>query len=360
MKNLKNLIAVALVFALVFTMGLTPAFADSSDESPSAGITAWFCQLVGDQDAPVSEDSAVFKLVASFTMSSDEKTKEYIENNKPYIYITKDGSVYEKAPFVFNEEKHFGAAAMTLYGYGEFYGIVCSNDNDGVPTACGADGITPSTFMLYSFEGGLSMKTSYKLNEEAVGSLWNEITGMPSFSDVSPRDWFYKPVTEAYKAGLVKGKDANTFAPADTMSCAEAITLAARLHAQYYNNTIPTEKKEGDPWYQPYIEYAKANGIPYKFTDYKAEIGRTDFVSVFYAALPEDNYVEINTIEDNAIPDVPMDAPSASEIYKFYRAGILSGSSADGSFLPYSKIKRSEVSAIVCRMLGQDRKEFSL
>lgn len=361
MKKFKKLIVFALIFTLVLAMGQAPAFADSDNNTSTSGISAWFCQLVGDQDVPVSDDSAVFKLVASFTMpDGEESTKTFIENNKPYIYVTKNGSVYEKAPFTYNEEKHFGVAAMTIYGYGEYNGMVCCNESDGVSAACGADGTSPSTFMLYSFDGGLSTKISYNLNGESVEGLWELITGMPSFSDVSPRDWFYKSVTEAYKSGLITGKTADKFAPADSMSCAEAVTLAARLHAKYYNKTIPTEKNDGEPWYQPYINYASSNGIPCRFSNYNAEINRTDFVSVFYASMPEDTYTEINTIEDGAIPDVPMYAVSASKIYSFYRAGILSGSSVDGSFLPYSKIKRSEVAAIVCRLLGQDRKVFFL
>ena len=49
------------------------------------------------------------------------------------------------------------------------------------------------------------------------------------------------------------------------------------------------------------------------------------------------------------------------EIYAFYRAGILDGSLADGSFLPDSGIKRSEVAAIIVRMFDtSERRSVTL
>ena len=43
----------------------------------------------------------------------------------------------------------------------------------------------------------------------------------------------------------------------------------------------------------------------------------------------------------------------AAEIYDFYRAGILTGSNAEGTFHPESSIKRSEVAAILIRMYDE-------
>jgi hypothetical protein len=55
-------------------------------------------------------------------------------------------------------------------------------------------------------------------------------------------------------------------------------------------------------------------------------------------------------VADNAIPDVKMGDKYADEIYEFYRAGILTGNDAAGTFAPDSNIKRSEVAAILIRM----------
>ena len=51
----------------------------------------------------------------------------------------------------------------------------------------------------------------------------------------------------------------------------------------------------------------------------------------------------------------------AAEIYEFYRAGILTGSDAKGTFHSASTIKRSEVATILLRMFETSaRKSISL
>lgn len=56
-----------------------------------------------------------------------------------------------------------------------------------------------------------------------------------------------------------------------------------------------------------------------------------------------------------------MGSIGSEEIYAFYRAGILDGSLADGSFLPDSGIKRSEVAAIIVRMFDtSERRSVTL
>ena len=60
----------------------------------------------------------------------------------------------------------------------------------------------------------------------------------------------------------------------------------------------------------------------------------------------------INNIPDGTIPDVPMSSAYAAAIYKLYRAGIVQGvdeitRAAD----PESNIRRSEVAAILTRMM---------
>ena len=75
---------------------------------------------------------------------------------------------------------------------------------------------------------------------------------------------------------------------------------------------------------------------------------RREFVHILHGAL--DEYDAINSIGENAIPDVKTGDAYAAEIYDFYRAGILTGSNAQGTFHPESSIKRSEVAAILIRM----------
>ena len=107
-------------------------------------------------------------------------------------------------------------------------------------------------------------------------------------------------------------------------------------------------------WYDSYVSYAVANGIiekdyaSYTAAQMNAAITRAEFVHIFHGA--ESTYKAINQVADNAIPDVKTGDAFASDIYEFYRAGILTGSDAKGTFHPASSIKRSEVSAILVHM----------
>ncbi len=182
------------------------------------------------------------------------------------------------------------------------------------------------------------------------------LNGPMPFTDVQPSDWFYEDVNKAYSMQLINGKSDTLFKPNDLMSYAEAIKLAACMN-QYYE-TGEVVLKNGSPWYKTYVDYASEHGIPVSFADLNAKISRADYVYIFYYALPASAYTAINSISQ--IPDVTTNTQHISEIYSFYRAGILTGNTS-GQFLPQENIKRSEVSAILTRMMDETaRKQFSL
>ena len=172
------------------------------------------------------------------------------------------------------------------------------------------------------------------------------------FKDVSKTDWYYDSVLSAWKNNLIDGVTAAEFRPDSTLTVAQAIKLAAALHQLEHLGKVTLSN--GSPWYSSYVEYAIANDIIEKayqnYTDAQmnAPVTRGEFVHIFHGA--ESAYTTINTVADNAIPDVKVTDKYAAEIYKFYRAGILTGSDAKGTFHPASSIKRSEVSAILVRM----------
>ena len=90
-----------------------------------------------------------------------------------------------------------------------------------------------------------------------------------------------------------------------------------------------------------------------------AAVTRAEFVHIFHAAT--DDLCDMNTVTDNAIPDVKTGDAFAAEIYDFYRAGVLTGSDANGTFHPTDSIKRSEVAAILIRMYDSSaRKSIAL
>ena len=172
------------------------------------------------------------------------------------------------------------------------------------------------------------------------------------FTDLKEGDWFYKDVMYAYGIGLINGKTATSFAPNDNLTYAEAVKLAACMYQLHMNGKVTLTN--GSPqWYSSYVSYAKTNGIIGKDYDWNAPATRAGYMEIFAKALPNDALPAINTVPDGKIPDVPMTHASAAAIYKLYRAGIVQGVDAARNCNPGANIKRSEVAAILTRMMDK-------
>lgn len=180
------------------------------------------------------------------------------------------------------------------------------------------------------------------------------------FTDVPANQWYTDGVKQAFEMGLMVGDSATTFAPQSNVTVAQAIAMAARVHSIY---TTGSEDFQPDGvWYQVYLDYAFQNGIiskAYYDSDVTRNATRAQFAEIFANALPDEALSPINTV--SKIPDVPSSAYYASHVYKLYRAGILSGGDANGTFSPDSYITRQEAAAIVSRMAeSSSRVKFTL
>lgn len=174
------------------------------------------------------------------------------------------------------------------------------------------------------------------------------------FSDVSAAAWYADSVAIAYSYGLLQGSG-ERFAPDEGLTLAETLALACRLHSQYTGGSGVLD--QGEPWYQVYVDYALSNGIlKYAYTDYTAAASRAEFVQILSAAVPDTALEDLNTVADGAVADVPMSAGYAGAVYRFYRAGILSGSGGNAAFQPASGITRAEAAAILARIADPDRR----
>ena len=180
------------------------------------------------------------------------------------------------------------------------------------------------------------------------------------FPDVPQEEWYTTYVQAVYELGLMQGGTDGLFHPEDGVTLAETAALAARLHQIYYSGSAAFT--QGQPWYQVYVDYCRINGIlTENYEDWNAGAKRSEFAALLARALPESALQEINTIGDGEIPDVSADDPAASEVYRLYRAGVLTGNDIYGTFAPDSEIKRSEVAAVISRMAYRSlRREVAL
>ena len=168
------------------------------------------------------------------------------------------------------------------------------------------------------------------------------------FTDVSETAWYKTEVASAYELGFVKGTSDTQYSPNSTVTVAEAVTMACRVHAEYNGNTI--SEKSGGKWYDAYVDYAKKNGIitENQFNSYTRNIKRFEMAEIFHDAMGERYYKAINDVV--FIPDVPIGSFYWDKLITLYNAGVVMGNDEYGSFNPDSLIKRSECAAIINRV----------
>lgn len=181
------------------------------------------------------------------------------------------------------------------------------------------------------------------------------------FTDVPADAWCADNVKIVYESNVMNGVSDDCFGVNGTMTVAQAMVIACRLHADQYDKEIDVQEG-ASPWYQPYADYAKKNNLWASDTaNYAEPVRRGDFVTILSMALPDSCFVVMNNIEDKSIPDIAEDAGYAKHVYRFYRAGILTGNDAKGTFAPDSTITRGAAAAIISRILDTSlRKSITL
>lgn len=171
------------------------------------------------------------------------------------------------------------------------------------------------------------------------------------FSDVPSSEWYASWVKDAYEYGLMQGNSASTFNPKGTLTVAEGITIACRIHQTLNNTVIPSASGE---WYQAYVNYAIANGFmgDGQFDSYTANIKRFEIAQLLAEVCGELN--SVNTL--STLPDVPSGAEYADAVIMLYNKGILAGNDDYGTFAPYSYLQRNEISAMAVRIADSTKR----
>ena len=183
------------------------------------------------------------------------------------------------------------------------------------------------------------------------------------FKDVKDTAWYEKEVSSAYELGFMNGTASDVFSPDGNVTVAQGITIASRVNASYNGKGEITGS--GKNWYDVYVDYAKKNGLitENQFDDYNRNITRAEMATLFANAVPEKEFAAKNDVK--LIPDVNIAASYAEDILMLYKAGIVMGSDAYGTFNPDADIKRSEAAAIINRVaipenrLAKELKEYT-
>ena len=175
------------------------------------------------------------------------------------------------------------------------------------------------------------------------------------FADVPAGSRWADNVRSVYEVGLMAGVTDTRFDTEGSLTIIQTVAMACRLHSAYCGEGTPLEEMveaNSGAWYQPYVVYADSHEMASRegIDDINADIARGDFAWIMWAAVPDEALAEINSVEDGAIPDVPITGYYAAPVYALYRAGILTGNDAKGTFTPESTISRGAAAAIISRI----------
>lgn len=177
------------------------------------------------------------------------------------------------------------------------------------------------------------------------------------FTDVT-NQWYSDSVKKVFELGLMKGNSDGNFNPEGTITLAEAIAMASRLHNICSGGS--GEFTQGTPWYNVYVDYAVKNGIINQddFSDYSLKANRGEMAYIFASAIPRTTIAKINNVD--TLPDVDDNTKYHDSIFLLYRAGVITGNDAIGTFEPETNITRAQAAAIISRIaLPSERKTLN-
>ena len=179
---------------------------------------------------------------------------------------------------------------------------------------------------------------------------------LSKYRDIPQGAWYCPYVDAVVKSGIMNGMSDTSFGVDQSVSLAQTITIAARLHSLYYTG----EENFGlgtDAWYSPYVKYAVHHGLidsaPSAY-DCLQPVSKGVFAQILSAAYPDEALESINSV--NYIPDMDENSPYYEAVLRLYRAGVCTGGE-DNSYGPRGRIKRVEAAAIISRMTDPSQRQ---
>ncbi len=173
-----------------------------------------------------------------------------------------------------------------------------------------------------------------------------------TFTDVSASTWCYAGIKTVYNKGIMLGFTDKSFRPGSTVSWAEAIVIAARIHAAYNDNLIE-ERREGDAWYSTYYRYCVERNMLPSSTPAESKFGqsinRYDLAYIFSRTIEAQDMPKISGAGIGDLSSIP--AYYRESVTLLYSAGIMIGYDAAGSFCGTRTTTRGQIATVISRLI---------
>lgn len=167
------------------------------------------------------------------------------------------------------------------------------------------------------------------------------------FTDVPDSHWASSSITEMADKGIMSGIGNNLFAPSNTLTGAEFVTMIVR---HFYEDKLGAG---GEKWYSEFMAVAEKEGI-LAGTSITAEdvINRYDMAQLMYNVLKAEG-ITTSSLSDtskvadwSAVPSTYRDAVSVC-----YNMGMLTGVDNKGTFNGTGVMDRAQAAVVMDRLL---------
>lgn len=205
-----------------------------------------------------------------------------------------------------------------------------------------SNGTTTIAFIIYDASGLVAGSGSVTITVSGVtGGTTNPGNpgattpgGVDSFKDVGATAWYRTDLTRLVSLGIMAGRSPNKFAPEGTLNYGEALKLICKAVG------VTQPEGSGAQWAVNYKSYAVSQGW------ITSDVVLTDTIT--RTAIAQIGAKALGLSASSATPFPDTNDPYVAAMNT---AGIILGN-PDGNFNGGGNLKRSEICAIICRMLN--------
>lgn len=174
-----------------------------------------------------------------------------------------------------------------------------------------------------------------------------------TFADLSTEFWGYSGIKVAYDKGIMVGYENGNFGFDDEVTWAQALTIAARMHAAYFGNALNENLRPGDVWFDPFYRYCKAQGmLPVGCptgAGLDKVINRYNLAYIFSRTIDKEDMPAISDLAINDAKSIP--SYYKSSVQTLYSAGILIGIDKNNNFGGNASCTRAQIATVVARLV---------
>ena len=213
---------------------------------------------------------------------------------------------------------------------------------DAVAVTEQADG----TYTFVMPDGQVTVNATFVASEEPAPA--------EPFTDVDENDWFYDEVVYVYENGLMNGVENNQFAPNTATNRAMLATILYRLAGEPdVSGDLPFTDVAAGQWYTDAVLWAAQNGIVNGLDEGTFApmntLTREQLVTMLYRYAEAEGYDVSAAADLSGYPDAGKVQPYAQEAMSWAVAeGIVAGME-DGTLNPAGNATRAQIATILMR-----------